>query len=141
MSNTLSVAIDGMSCGHCVTSVQRALNGLPEVDSAVVAVGGATVTLSRDAAPASAATAVISALRNAGYDSTVREAPLTSHGARSSCCSTRPSTSGSKTGAVIAALEPQTYDSEVDASATSAERNIIRSRQVTDPTTSANASI
>lgn len=39
----VSVQIDGMSCGHCVAAVERALRALPGVDVEQVAVGSATV--------------------------------------------------------------------------------------------------
>ena len=87
MSNTLSLAINGMSCGHCVASVERALKDLPEVESAVVVVGSAVVTLSADARPGIAATAMRSALEKAGYDATVQATMPTNGQAKGSCCS------------------------------------------------------
>jgi len=40
----VTVQIDGMSCGHCVAAVGRALRTLPGVDVERVAVGSATIT-------------------------------------------------------------------------------------------------
>ncbi len=39
----VTVQIDGMSCGHCVAAVGRALRALPGVDVEQVAVGSATI--------------------------------------------------------------------------------------------------
>lgn len=39
----VTLAIDGMSCGHCVKSVEQALKGLDGVAVEQVAVGTATV--------------------------------------------------------------------------------------------------
>jgi len=40
----IQIQIDGMSCGHCVMRVKRALDGLDGVTNAEVAVGQADVT-------------------------------------------------------------------------------------------------
>lgn len=42
--NQLTMKIDGMSCGHCVRSVTKALEGLEGVHAEQVKVGGAVVT-------------------------------------------------------------------------------------------------
>jgi copper chaperone CopZ len=42
MSHT-TLKIDGMSCGHCVTAVKKALEGLDGVTVESVAIGSATV--------------------------------------------------------------------------------------------------
>lgn len=39
----VTVQIDGMSCGHCVAAVRRALRALPGVDVEQVEVGSATI--------------------------------------------------------------------------------------------------
>ena len=39
-----TLAIDGMSCGHCVASVQKALAGVSGLTDAQVSVGKATFT-------------------------------------------------------------------------------------------------
>ena len=38
-----TIAITGMSCGHCVAGVKRALSGIEGVDVKEVTVGSATV--------------------------------------------------------------------------------------------------
>ena len=60
--------ITGMSCGHCVAAVTRALEELPGVKVRDVARGSALVEL--DAGAASVET-VIDAIRDAGYDARV----------------------------------------------------------------------
>jgi copper chaperone CopZ len=39
----LTMAIGGMSCGHCVAAVRRALEALPGIEIEQVAVGSAAV--------------------------------------------------------------------------------------------------
>lgn len=62
-----TLKIDGMSCGHCVASVQKALERLDGVTVEHVAVGAATVEYDPDvASPAKIAQAV----SDAGYTAT-----------------------------------------------------------------------
>ncbi|HEV2179479.1 MAG TPA: heavy-metal-associated domain-containing protein [Gemmatimonadaceae bacterium] len=39
----VTIQIDGMSCGHCVAAVGRALRAVPGVDVEQVAIGSATI--------------------------------------------------------------------------------------------------
>jgi copper chaperone len=39
----ITLAIEGMTCGHCVRAVRDALEGLPAVEVEAVEVGSATV--------------------------------------------------------------------------------------------------
>ena len=91
-THTVTFAIEGMSCGHCVAAVSEALRQLPGVDVRQVAVGSASVVLD----PAGASTAaVIEAIRDAGYEARVADmagralpqAPTRAGGA--GCCSAR----------------------------------------------------
>ncbi len=41
---SLNLAIDGMSCGHCVMSVQKALRALDGIEVEQVLVGSAALT-------------------------------------------------------------------------------------------------
>ncbi|MGH7647755.1 MAG: heavy-metal-associated domain-containing protein [Gemmatimonadaceae bacterium] len=60
----ITVQIDGMSCGHCVAAVDRALRALPGVQVEQVDVGSATIAYD----PASVSRERISdAVRGAGY--------------------------------------------------------------------------
>lgn len=61
-----TLAIDGMSCGHCVASVQKALAGVAGLADARVAVGRATFTTTDGAADRVTADAV-KAIEQAGF--------------------------------------------------------------------------
>ncbi|GLC25163.1 heavy-metal-associated domain-containing protein [Roseisolibacter agri] len=63
---TIALAITGMSCGHCVAGVRRALAAVPGVAVQDVRIGGATVTTDG----VSAAT-LLTAVEDAGYQATV----------------------------------------------------------------------
>jgi copper chaperone len=56
--------IDGMTCGHCVAAVKKALEGTPGVESAdvVLAEGRATVHHAGDVAP------LLAAVADEGYE-------------------------------------------------------------------------
>jgi copper chaperone len=60
----LTLAIDGMSCGHCVARVKQALAGAPGVHVDAVSIGAASV--SYDAAQTSAEK-IAGAVSAAGY--------------------------------------------------------------------------
>jgi copper chaperone len=62
---TVKIGISGMSCGHCVTAVQKALAAVPGVTVEGVQIGSATITI--DPAMGSL-TAAESAIDAAGYD-------------------------------------------------------------------------
>jgi len=63
MSNTISLAIEGMSCGHCVRAVKSALMGIAGVEDADVEIGRATVR----AGSAVALDALVAVLEEEGY--------------------------------------------------------------------------
>jgi copper chaperone len=62
--NRVTMKIDGMTCGHCVSQVTKALNGLDGVDVEQVKVGAATVAY--DAAKVTEAR-IAEAIENQGY--------------------------------------------------------------------------
>ena len=64
----ITLAIDGMSCGHCVGAVRRALEELEGVNVEQVGIGSATVQL--DPARATAET-LTTAIEDAGYQAHV----------------------------------------------------------------------
>ena len=64
MMDTLHLDIDGMSCGHCVGAVKRALEALDGVSVDSVRIGGADVRY--DSTKARAET-VLEAVAEAGY--------------------------------------------------------------------------
>ena len=65
---TISLSIEGMSCGHCVAAVKSALEAVPGVDVLDVRIGQATLNaddkLSTDA--------IRAAVADAGYRAEVR---------------------------------------------------------------------
>ncbi|MEE1621039.1 heavy-metal-associated domain-containing protein [Zafaria sp. Z1313] len=68
MNNTLTVSIDGMTCGHCVASVTeeiKAINGVEDVTVELNAGGVSTATVV-SAGPLDEAT-VSEAVAEAGY--------------------------------------------------------------------------
>jgi copper chaperone len=62
---TATISISGMSCGHCVSAVRKALGAVPGVVVEDVTVGSATVSV--DTAHRSL-TAVETAINAAGFD-------------------------------------------------------------------------
>ena len=61
---TMNLKVSGMSCGHCVSSVQRALKSVNGVEEADVKVGSATVRFDPATATASQ---IRGAVEDAGY--------------------------------------------------------------------------
>ena len=59
-----TIMISGMSCGHCVSAVRKALTGVAGVELREVQIGSAQVAVESDAAMAAAERAV----DEAGYD-------------------------------------------------------------------------
>ena len=62
---TVTIGINGMSCGHCVAAVRKALEGVPGLKVESVQIGSATIAF--DPAVTTRA-AVDSAIDAAGYD-------------------------------------------------------------------------
>ncbi len=62
---TVTIAISGMSCGHCVAAVTKALSVLPGVTVKAVDVGSASVQLEPGVGSLSA---VEAAIDGAGFD-------------------------------------------------------------------------
>ncbi|MBW7933498.1 MAG: heavy-metal-associated domain-containing protein [Gemmatimonadaceae bacterium] len=62
---SLQLTIDGMSCGHCVMAVQKALRALDGVDVQQVQIGSASLQFD----PAKrTANDILEAVRDAGYE-------------------------------------------------------------------------
>lgn len=72
MSDTrrITLQIDGMSCGHCVQAVSRALDAAPGVAVQDVAIGRATVQANLDVTTPDAITR---AVEDAGYRARVAQ--------------------------------------------------------------------
>ena len=62
MSTTIELALEGLSCGHCVKRVKESLEQRPDVESAEVTIEHASVTTS------ASAEALIDTVKQAGYD-------------------------------------------------------------------------
>lgn len=60
-----TISISGMSCGHCVAAVRKALATVPGVVTKDVTIGAAVIDLGTDAG---ALDRVGAALQEAGYD-------------------------------------------------------------------------
>jgi copper chaperone len=60
---TIRLSIQGMSCGHCVAAVRRALADVPGVQVKEVGIGGATIEVP-EPAPVDA---IQAAVEDAGY--------------------------------------------------------------------------
>lgn len=69
--NTMHLEIDGMTCGHCVGSVKKALESLDGVSVDAVAIGSADV---RYEPRQTSAESVLEAVADAGYPAHVRAA-------------------------------------------------------------------
>ncbi|HEX4522979.1 MAG TPA: cation transporter [Casimicrobiaceae bacterium] len=64
---TVTLKVEGMSCGGCVASVTRVLTALPGVSDATVSLQGGTAQVSFDGARTNPA-AMRAAIENAGYE-------------------------------------------------------------------------
>lgn len=87
-SEHVSLAIDGMSCGHCVASVRTALDAVPGVTDATVSVGAATFAFAIGTGSPEQVTAdALRAIREAGYAASPGALGIRA-AAPASCCST-----------------------------------------------------
>lgn len=77
----LKFEVDGMSCGHCVGRVEKALRSVPGVEIKKVMVGTAEVVLDPSR---SSREAVVAAIEAAGYDA--HEAAGVTAEKDSNCC-------------------------------------------------------
>ncbi|HET7458158.1 MAG TPA: cation transporter [Gemmatimonadaceae bacterium] len=64
----VTLAITGMSCGHCVAAVRKALDAVPGVADANVTIGSASFALAPGASAADVASKAVDAIQDAGYD-------------------------------------------------------------------------
>lgn len=60
----INIAISGMSCGHCLNAVNRALSGVPGIEIRSVQMGRAELRVPDGA---DAATEAFAAIEDAGY--------------------------------------------------------------------------
>ena len=92
-NDTITLSIDGMSCGHCVQAVTKVLSAVPGVQVNSEAVGTARI----EAKDGWAAGQAVAALEAAGYPARAmaREAPQSSKPAGGCCGGSRSGTPGS----------------------------------------------
>lgn len=61
---TISMQISGMTCGHCVTAVRKALEAVPSATVEQLAIGSATVAYDESATTANG---IAQAVEDEGY--------------------------------------------------------------------------
>jgi copper ion binding protein len=66
MSTTTTLLVDGMTCDHCVSSVQAAVGKVDGVTDVAVDLASGRVTVAADPAPDAAA--LRAAVEDAGFD-------------------------------------------------------------------------
>lgn len=66
MSTTTTIAVDGMTCGHCVAAVRSEVGKLAGVTDVAVDLSSGQVTIVADTAPGAAA--LEAAVEEAGYE-------------------------------------------------------------------------
>ena len=86
MPNTVALRIKGMSCGHCVAAVERALRTTPGVTGASVHVGRADFDVQESENRNTVLAAVVKAIEIGGYKATIDERPTPASQAASGCC-------------------------------------------------------
>ncbi|MBX3246918.1 MAG: heavy-metal-associated domain-containing protein [Myxococcales bacterium] len=67
MSQTTKLRVEGMSCGHCVGRVERALRGVEGVTEVTVSLEAGEATVAHDATRVTV-DALLRAVDEAGYD-------------------------------------------------------------------------
>lgn len=87
---TVTLSISGMTCGHCVSNVRKALGAVPGVAVRDVRIGSAEVALD----DASNAEAAIAAVQDAGYEAALARTDVAAKTASpgGSCCASVPAT-------------------------------------------------
>jgi len=85
--NTVTLSVEGMTCGHCVASVRKALAAVPGAQITAVTLGAAVLDVP-DSNPVEVAKAAIAAVTAAGYPASL-SANLpgnTAASSNASCC-------------------------------------------------------
>jgi copper chaperone CopZ len=86
MSDIVTMQVDGMSCGHCVAAVERALEATPGVAGVSVKVGRASMAVAGTEARDRVIAAALAAIGDAGFTATLDEQPAPKHEGASGCC-------------------------------------------------------
>jgi copper chaperone len=66
----VTIAVEGMSCGHCVQAVERALASTPGVGVLSVSVGAAVIDV-QAGAPAGTVVRAVAAIETAGFGASI----------------------------------------------------------------------
>lgn len=64
---TIDLKIEGMDCGHCISTVEKAVHALPGIEEVKVSLSDNNAIISFDAALTSQ-DAIVEAVEDAGYD-------------------------------------------------------------------------
>lgn len=90
--NSLTLAIEGMTCGHCVKTVRAALASIDGIQVTQLAIGSATIQVDETATSADAvAAAAVAAVSDAGYPARITTSVTPDQRATGgSCCAPRP---------------------------------------------------
>jgi copper chaperone CopZ len=64
---TIHLKVEGMSCGSCVTTVEHALLGVPEVRAVQIDLPSGVASVTTERAGAGSAAAMIAAIGSVGY--------------------------------------------------------------------------
>ena len=86
MSNIIALRIQGMSCGHCVAAVERALRTTAGLSDVSVQVGRAEFAIAESETQADVLAKAVDAIGSAGYEATLDDQPVTGSESRSGCC-------------------------------------------------------
>ena len=86
MPNTVALRIQGMTCGHCVAAVERALHATPGVTGVSVHVGHADFDVAAWENRTTVLAAAVEAIGSAGYEARIDEEPAAMSQAASGCC-------------------------------------------------------
>lgn len=89
---SFTLAIEGMTCGHCVKTVRAALASIDGIQVTQLAIGSATIQVSDATTSADAvAAAAVAAVSGAGYPAQITTSKAPDQGATGcSCCAPRP---------------------------------------------------
>ena len=91
MHDSIALRIHGMTCGHCVATVERTLRATPGVSNVDVQLGQGRIAVADTAERDSVIAKAITAIRDAGYSAEVDDSPAPQRtNASGCCCGSRP---------------------------------------------------
>lgn len=86
MSSTVALRIQGMSCGHCVAAVERALRATAGVSGVSVQVGRAEFDVAASGTRSHVVQLALDAIGRAGYEAAIDDRPASGSESGSGCC-------------------------------------------------------